>query len=636
MVRFTTCWLATLLMATLLQGADEPATYPLDEPLQARCVRILEAGLASEEFWPAMHAAEALTLAGHNVKVLDALAQRKVNDDQQRCGIARERVRAGDRSGIPVLLGILSKQGSNGHTHAAESLFKIAEVGDGEALRAAYAQQENPRLRLMAAAALARSGHPTALEAPRQALTHADVEIRKIGAWILGQLGTPADREPLSRQWPQETDPLAKAYFAHALALLQDAAGKKALLANLGSDDAAIRTYASEFAGYCRLAEARPILIERLDDPNLDVRIRAAQSLIAMSLPGWALGLPRAQSEMVNVQDLFPASAENPRYSEGSILALKDGTLMYATTEFIGGARDESRARIVARYSQDQGRTWSPARVVQENIGSQNVMSVTLRRLRPHAVDGPIGLFFLIKNGPADLKVILRVSHDEGKTFGDQITVTQQPGYHVMNNDRVSVLSSGRLICPIAWCPDIAQPGGMHFICQCFYSDDQGKTWAKSANEIDAPRRGAMEPEVLELKSGHLLMIIRTQLGKITTARSEDGGVHWKEGKPLPVQSPESPATIRRIPATGDLLLVWNNTTQRQRTPLTAAISRDEGETWAFIRNLENDPKRAYAYTSVLFHRGRAHFSYYISEPGTNRLSSRYRSLPVHWLYASE
>ena len=53
-----------------------------------------------------------------------ALASRTPADDQQQCGLAREAVRAGDRSKISVLLQILVKPGSNGHTHAAESLFK--------------------------------------------------------------------------------------------------------------------------------------------------------------------------------------------------------------------------------------------------------------------------------------------------------------------------------------------------------------------------------------------------------------------------------------------------------------------------------------------------------------------------------
>ena len=107
----------------------------------------------------------------------------------------------------------------------------------------------------------------------------------------------------------------------------------------------------------------------------------------------------------------------------------------------------------------------------------------------------------------------------------------------------------------------------------------------------------------------------------------------------MPVQSPESPATIRRIPATGDLLLVWNNAFTAganhggKRTPLTAAISSDDGQTWKHIRNLETDPDQGYAYTSITFHRDRALLSYYVSDRKTNHISSRFRSLPIRWFY---
>jgi sialidase-1 len=264
-------------------------------------------------------------------------------------------------------------------------------------------------------------------------------------------------------------------------------------------------------------------------------------------------------------------------------------------------------------------------------------MSVTLRRLNPNAADGSLGLFYLVKNSATDLKVYLRVSTDEAKTFGKPVCVTEQPGYHVMNNDRVTVLSTGRIVCPVAWTENVAKGG--HFVSVCFYSDDRGKTWKKGAGSVDVARRGAMEPEVVELTDGRLLMIVRTQLGHIATAYSKDGGDRWGEPGQLSVKAPESPATIRRIPATGDLLLVWNNTHDPKaghggrRTPLTAAVSSDEGKTWKHVRDLEADKERTYAYTSILFVKDRVVLTYYVTDPKDQRWSSRFRSLPVRWLY---
>jgi sialidase-1 len=623
---------------SLSAAAQEKA--PLDDALRERCLGILRAGLASDEFWPAMHAAEALTLAGEQDEVLAALAKRSAMDDQQRCGLAREAVRAGDRTKIAELLEILVRPGSIGHTHAAESLFKVAEVAGGESLRQAMAQGENMKLKLMAAAALARGGHPTALAVVRRELAHAEVEIRNSAVWILGQLGAASDVPLIQLALKVETDPLARAYCDHALALLGDSGGKTGLGKNLQSTLPAVRTYSAEFAGYCRAMEFRERLIKLLDDETLDVRVRAAQSLIVLSQPAYLLGLPAAVTQEDVVRDVYPATADHPRYSEGSVVTLANGALLYATTEFVGGAADHATARILGRQSRDGGRTWGEPRVLQENTGKQNVMSATLRRLLPDRYDGPLGLFYLVKNGPADLKVLLRISRDEAQTFAEPILVTDGPGYHVMNNDRVMVLKSGRLVCPVAWTADVFQAGGGHFVSVCFLSDDGGRTWRRSADQVDAPKRGAMEPEVLELSGGKLLMIVRTQLGQIATSFSTDGGDHWSAPDKLTVQSPESPATIRQIPATNDLLLIWNNTYTPsanhggKRTPLTAAVSSDGGQTWRHVRNLESDPEQGYAYTSIAFHRDRALLTYYFSDARTGRISSRFRSLPVSWFYA--
>ncbi len=264
-------------------GSQASAVVPIEPALRERCLAVLRAGLASDEFWPAMHAAEALTIAGRGEEVLGALAKRTAADDQQRCGLAREAVRAGDKSQAKVLLEILEKAESNGHTHAAESLFKVGMIGNGKGLRAAMAQDDDRKLKLMAAAALARGGDAGALDIVRPSLTHEDRETRKVAAWILGQIGGEKDVPNLSKALAAEDEPLARAYLINALACLGDPQGRKQLGLNLASDDAAVRTYSADFAGHARAAEHRDQLVRLLDDSTLDVRVRAAQSILMLA-----------------------------------------------------------------------------------------------------------------------------------------------------------------------------------------------------------------------------------------------------------------------------------------------------------------------------------------------------------------
>ncbi len=615
------------------RAADRQDTISLSPEMRKRCLDTLRKALRSEEFWPSMHAAEALTQAGHGDETLAALRGRldHETDDQRRCGLAREQVRAGDRALVPVMLDILAKPDAYGHTHAAESLYKVADVGDGRRLRELMTQAKEIKLRLMASAALARCGNRDGLQRIRHALAGDDAEGRQIAAWILARIGDASDLPQLRKNLDRTNDPLVHSYMVNALACLGDPAGQQALKANLHSDDSAVQTYAAVFAGDARLTGAREALQELLASAARDVRVRAAQSLLALSQPA-----PAALGDVS--RDVYPASAAHPRLSEGSIAPLRDGSLLYATTQFSGGGADDASAEIIARASRDGGQTWGPPRTLQANVGQRNVMSVSLRRLaQPLREDTPLGMFYLVKNGPGDLKAYLRVSRDEGQSFGPATLVTSGDGYHVMNNDRVALLSSGRLVCPVAWTPNIAKQN--HLVAFTYFSDDAGRTWRQGKTRVDLAKRGAMEPDVLESSDGRLWMILRTQLGYIAACSSSDGGDTWSKPRPWPLKAPESPATIREIPSTGDWLLVWNNNFQPgaghggQRTPLTAAISRDSGRTWTHTKNLESDPDKSYAYTSLTFQQDRALLSYYVRDAKTGRISSRFRSLPIAWFY---
>ena len=121
-------------------AADDAKIYPLSPQVRQQCISILKAGLTGDEFWPSVHAAEGLTLGGHGTEVVAAFAQRLPleKDDQRRCGLARELVRAGQRQHTRVMLDILAGAEPHGHVHAAESLYKVHEIGDGQAMRRAW------------------------------------------------------------------------------------------------------------------------------------------------------------------------------------------------------------------------------------------------------------------------------------------------------------------------------------------------------------------------------------------------------------------------------------------------------------------------------------------------------------------
>lgn len=270
-----------------IAAEPSPDQIELEEDTRQRCLTILRNGMRSAEFWPSIHAAEGLTLGGHGAEVIAFLEPLLDGpyDDQQRCGLSRELVRAGKRESAKVMLDILAGEDTFGHVHAAESLYKVGELGDGRSMRKAFDQNKNARLKLMAAAALGKSGNSEALKHIRKVMFDPDPEQARTAAWIIARIGDPNDIDALNRGFAKMKDEISRAYFEHALATLGDPKGRKALARNLNSKDAAVRTYSATFAGDARVVSVAPRLIELLGDENIDVRVRSAQSLLVLAQP---------------------------------------------------------------------------------------------------------------------------------------------------------------------------------------------------------------------------------------------------------------------------------------------------------------------------------------------------------------
>jgi len=293
----------------------------------------------------------------------------------------------------------------------------------------------------------------------------------------------------------------------------------------------------------------------------------------------------------------------NPRNSEGDFITLKDGRILLIYTHFTEGSGDNTHAYLASRYSDDDGRTWTEEDItIVQNEGGMNVMSVSLIRLN----SDKIALFYMRKNSETDCHPVMRISNDEANTWSEPIVCVDEPGYYVMNNDRVVKLKNGRILLPLALhnTPDINEWFNGRIIC--YHSDNDGNSW-KKGNEIENPRNiTSQEPGIIQLKDERLMLFCRTNLGVQYFSFSGDNGETWSKLEPGNIKSPLSPASIERIPNTGDLLLVWNSNYKPgsnggKRTPFNLAISKDDGKTWIKSKAIENDPYGWYCYTAIEF-----------------------------------
>lgn len=293
---------------------------------------------------------------------------------------------------------------------------------------------------------------------------------------------------------------------------------------------------------------------------------------------------------------------DNPRNSEGDFITLKDGRILYIYSHYSGNSNDDhASAYLAGRYSSDEGKTWTSEDVkILDQEGTMNVMSVSLLRLQ----NGEIAFFYLKKNSTTDCIPMIRKSSDEGKTWSEpDRCITDKEGYFVLNNNRVIQLKNGRLLLAVAM---HGVPGDPVFYMAgriwSYYSDDNGKTWIASEEVANPGKIVTQEPGMVELLKGEILMFMRTSAGVQYFSFSKDKGETWSPVEPGNLISPRSPASIARIPSTGDLLVVWNdNGADQKRTPLNIAVSKDDGKTWINNKILENDPNGSYCYTAIHF-----------------------------------
>jgi len=374
-----------------------------------------------------------------------------------------------------------------------------------------------------------------------------------------------------------------------------------------------------------------------------------------LALCGLLAGASRllaADSPNLVAQNLT-ATAEHPRNSEGAFVTLRTGRILFCYSQFAGGTSDFSPCRIAVVSSDDQGRTWSEPRVLFTPEPDTMEMSISLLRL----ASGKLLFFSVIKHGTLDCRPYLRVSTDDGAAWSAPRSLVAAPGYFVLNNDRVIETAKGRLIMPLAFhrsrrsVDDGTHGVDLRAINLWYTSDDEGATWTESTTWWSLPvatETGLQEPGVVELADGSIYSWSRTDQGCQFECRSTDHGETWSAPRPTTLRSPCSPASIKRIPHSAELLAVFNDHsglvpfvtsagTYSGRNPLTVSTSPDGGVTWIPRKVIENDPERDYCYTAIHFAGDTVLLAYMSNSRNPAKpftLTIRRLSLP--WLLAPE
>lgn len=135
-------------------------------------------------------------------------------------------------------------------------------------------------------------------------------------------------------------------------------------------------------------------------------------------------------------------------------------------------------------------------------------------------------------------------------------------------------------------------------------SKDGGASWIRTANLVldktAIPGKGAIQPTLWESSRGNVHALMRTTMGSVIRSDSRDGGLNWGAAYVTNLPNNNSGIDIARLDD-GRLALLFNPIGKNwgPRTPLSLALSDDNGMTWDILAHLESD-EGEYSYPAIV------------------------------------
>jgi len=278
---------------------------------------------------------------------------------------------------------------------------------------------------------------------------------------------------------------------------------------------------------------------------------------------------------------IFQPTSKLPSNHASTLIALPDGDLLCV---WYAGKREGAPdvALYLSRYEKEKG-SWSQPRLLIDTPNKPEGNPVLF-----YAPDGKVWLFFVTIEGLNWTMAAIKytVSEDGGKTFGEVKYFRKKWGW--MPRNHILVLSSGEWLFPLY----------DEVFCNAVFmiSKDGGASWEKAGRIKSIP--GNEQPAVVELDDGTLLALMRTcgRGSYIWRAYSKDKGFTWTKAEQIELPNPNAGIDLLKL-RTGELVVAYNDS-QRKRTPLSLAISTDNGKTWKKVYDIETE-KGEFSYPSL-------------------------------------
>ena len=245
--------------------------------------------------------------------------------------------------------------------------------------------------------------------------------------------------------------------------------------------------------------------------------------------------------------------------------------------------------------------------------------------------NGDLWLFFKIGSSVGDWTGWLTRSKDGGLTWSDKEPLPCDAEGHAFLGPikNKPELIDGRLLCGSS-----TEGNGWRFHMEILdLRDDRWKqdvpvkdlnwkyvpvesTIATKTDDNQPHPIDCIQPSILRLADGRLQVLMRTHNARLATSYSSDGGLTWTPVTLSDVENNQSGTDAVTL-SDGRHALVYNNfqtlplTPKGPRTPLSLAISSDDGASWQHVLTLEDSPIDQYSYPAIIQGRdGTLHITY--------------------------
>lgn len=337
--------------------------------------------------------------------------------------------------------------------------------------------------------------------------------------------------------------------------------------------------------------------------------------VIAACLAAAAVAAPEYRAELI----ISPVTARYPSSHASTVVELANGDLLCAWY----AGRQEAAADVAVWYSRRAraAEAWTPPAILADDPKHPEGNPVLFEDPR-----GRVWLFYVTMYGEGvegwdTCKVKCKWSQDKGQTWSATRILRNELGW--MTRNKPIVLDDGDWLLPIyderVWTSRV------------MITRDNGRTWRDSAGIVAPGHPGNIQPTLAQFADRSLLALMRRgdPPERIWQSRSYDRGRTWSGPTTAALPNPNAAVDMVRL-ANGHLVLAFNDTTH-DRTPLTLAISTDEGKTWTAKRDLETGPGE-YSYPAIIQGRdGTIHVTYTYK-----RVNIKHVAVNEEWIIAGE